>query len=254
MILPVLFVYALTRVFWWATSASFLWNTPMWTEGAVKALLWVPPSILLVMLLRRVSWREAIAELGLTTAGWPGVRLSVAATLPMVAIASTSFGFRFHVDSMLSVVILGPFAEEVLYRGFLFQQLWRRARWPVWAAAMGSALVFAIAHHKDLDEVLALSLLRNDLTTPLLVIGPPILASVAGGCLFAWLTWRWQSLWPAIALHSAINFWWDIAGGGADPIIAAASQGLALTLVVALTLRQTSGRGVSSLPASPPAR
>mgnify|MGYP000260868601 CR=1 FL=1 len=254
MILPVLFVYALTRVFWWATSASFLWNTPMWTEGAVKALLWVPPSILLVMLLRRVSWREAIAELGLTTAGWPGVRLSVAATLPMVAIASTSLGFRVHVDSMLSVVILGPFAEEVLYRGFLFQQLWRRARWPVWAAALGSALVFAIAHHKDLDEVLALSLLRNDLTTPLLVIGPPILAGVAGGCLFAWLTWRWQSLWPAIALHSAINFWWDIAGGGADPIIAAASQGLALTLVVALTLRQTSGRGVSSLPASPPAR
>ena len=253
MILPVLFVYALTRLFWWATSAAFLWETPMWTEGAIKTLLWVPPSLLLAMFLRRVSWRHALAELGLTTLAWPGVRLAFAATLPMVAIASTSLGFRFSVDTMLSVVILGPFAEEVLYRGFLFQQLWRRARWPMWAAALGSALVFAIAHHKDLDEVLALSLLRNDLATPLLVIGPPILATIAGGCLFAWLTWRWQSLWPAIALHSAVNFWWDIAGGGADPIIAAASQGLALTLVVALTLRQTSGRDVASPPASPPA-
>jgi len=253
-ILPVLFVYALTRVFWWATSASFLWNTPLWTEGAVKTVLWVPPSLLLVMLLRRVSWRDALAELGLTTAAWPGVRLAVAATVPMVAIATTSLGFRFHLDSQLSVVFLGPFAEEVLYRGFLFQQLWRRARWPMWAAALGSALVFAIAHHKDLDEVLALGVLRNDLATTLSVIGPPILATIAGGCLFAWLTWRWQSLWPAIALHAAINFWWDISSGGADPVIAAASQGLALTLVVALTVRQTSDRGVSSRPASPPAR
>lgn len=251
MILPVLFVYALTRVFWWATSAPWFWSTPMWTEGAIKAALWVPPSILLVMLLRRASWREALTELGLTTAAWPGIRLALAATLPMVAIASTSLGFRFYVESILSVVILGPFAEEVLYRGLLFQQLWRRARWPVWAAALGSALVFALAHHKDLDEVLALSVIRNDLT-PVITLAPTILATVAGGCLFAWLTWRWQSLWPAIALHAAINFWWDIAGGGADPVIAAASQGVALTLVVALTLRQTSGRGVASPPASPP--
>jgi membrane protease YdiL (CAAX protease family) len=253
-ILPVLFVYALTRLFWWITSAPWLLNTPGWTEGAIKTALWVPPSIVLVMVLRRVSWREALAELGLTTLAWPGVRLAIAATVPMVAIATTSFGFRFHLDSQLSVVLLGPFAEEVLYRGFLFQQLWRRARWPMWAAALGSALVFAIAHHKDLDELLALGVLKNDLTTPLLVIGPPILATIAGGCLFAWLTWRWQSLWPAIALHAAINFWWDIASGGTDPVIAAASQGIALTLVVALTLRQTSGRGVSSRPASPPAR
>jgi membrane protease YdiL (CAAX protease family) len=185
-------------------------------------------------------------------AAWPGVRLALAATLPMVAIASSSLGFRVNIESLISVAILGPFAEEVLYRGFLFQQLWKRARWPVWAAALGSALVFALAHHKDLDEVVALGVLREDLATRFLVLGPMILATIAGGCLFAWLTWRWRSLWPAIALHAAINFWWDISAGGADPAISATAQGLALTLVVALTWRQTSDPDVASLPASRP--
>lgn len=254
MIFPVLFVYLVTRTFWWTTSAAWLWKTPLWTEGAVKVALWVLPTVLLVMAVRRTWLRGALGELGLTTPAWPGVRLAVAATIPMVAIASSSFGFRFHVESLLSAVVLGPFAEEVLYRGFLFQQLWRRARWPVWAAALGSALVFALAHHKDLDEVLALGLLRNDLTRQMFILGPPILATIAGGCLLAWLTWRWRSLWPAVALHAAINFWWDIAAGGADPAISATAQGMALTLVVALTLRQTSGPGVSSLPASRPVR
>ena len=254
MILPVLFVYVVTRTFWWLAPASWLWTTPMWTEGAVKVTLWVLPTILVVMALRRTWLPDALTELGLTTPAWPGVRLAVAATLPMVAIASSSFGFRFHSESLLSVAVLGPFAEEVLYRGFLFQQLWKRARWPVWAAALGSALVFALAHHKDLDEALALGVLRNDLTTQLLIIGPPILATIAGGCLFAWLTWRWRSLWPAIALHAAINFWWDIAAGRADPAISAAAQGLALTLVVALTWRQTSDPDAASLPASRPVR
>lgn len=254
MILPVLFVYLVTRTFWWATSAAWLWKAPMWTEGAVKVALWVLPTIVVVMALRRTSLRGAFAELGLSTPAWPGVRMAVAATLPMVAIASSSLGFRFHIESLLSAAVLGPVAEEVLYRGFLFQQLWKRARWPVWAAALGSALVFALAHHKDLDEVLALSVLREDLMTRFLVLGPMILATIAGGCLFAWLTWRWRSLWPAIALHAAINFWWDIAAGGADPAISAAAQGLALTLVVALTWRQTSDPGGASLPASPPLR
>lgn len=239
MILPVLIVYVLTRTFWWAAAAPWLWEAPMWTEGVMKVALWVLPTILVTMALRRTGLRGALGELGLTTPAWPGVRVAVAATLPMAAIASSSSGFTLHFDALLSTAIFGPFAEEVLYRGFLFQQLYRRARWPVWAAALGSALVFALAHHKDLDAVLALGFLRNDLMTQVGTLGPPLLATVAGGGLFAWLSWRWRSLWPAIALHAAINFWWDIAAGGADPAVSTASHAMALTLVIALTWRQT---------------
>lgn len=265
MILPIVFVYAATRAFWWVTTQPWVWSSPPWAEGAVKVVLWVPTSLALILLLRGGTWRDALSELGLTTPAWHGTRMALAATLPMAAIVATASGVHFHPASLLSVAVLGPVAEEVLYRGFLFQQLWHRARWPVWAAALGSALIFALAHHQNLDETLVLGLLRNDLTTTLGTLGPPTLGTVAGGCLFAWITWRWRSLWPAIALHGAINFWWDLAPRGAESVLAASSQGVALALAVVLTWRltsapgvrlpeKTSDRGGSSPPASPPAR
>jgi membrane protease YdiL (CAAX protease family) len=243
-ILPVVVVYAATRTFWWVTTQPWFWSAPIWLDGAVKVGLWVPPSLLMVYLLRGGTWRDALSELGLTRAAWPGTRLALAATLPMAAMLATAPGIRVNMGSLVSAAVLGPLAEEVLYRGFLFQQLWHRARWPVWAAALGSALVFALAHHKDLDETLVLGVLRNDLTTPLAVLLPPTLATVAGGCLFAWITWRWRSLWPAIALHGAINFWWDLAPQGAGSVIAGSTQGVALALMVLLTWRLTSPRGI----------
>lgn len=265
MILPVLFVYAATRAFWWIATQPWMWQWPPSAEGAIKVALWVPASVVLVLVFSGGSWRDALAELGLTTPAWRGTRLALAATLPMAAMAGTAAGWRVHPESLVSVALLGPIAEEVLYRGFLFQQLWRRARWPVWAAALGSALVFALAHHRNLDETLALGLLRNDMGATLAVLGPPTLATIAGGCLFAWITWRWRSLWPAIALHGAINFWWDVAPRGAEGVLAASTQGVALAIAIALTWRLTSARGVTppdrtsdrgapSPPASPPAR
>lgn len=244
MILPILFVYAATRAFWWATGEPWFWNTLLWMD-LLKLVMWVPASILMVTMLRRGTWRDAIADLGLTTPAWHGTRLAIAATLPMAAMVLTSYRVRLNPESLISAAFLGPLAEEVLYRGFLFQQLWHRARWPVWAAALGSALVFALAHHPNLDETLVLGLLRNELGDRLAVIGPPTLVTIAGGCLFAWVTWRWRSLWPAIALHGAINFWWDLAPNSPGSLVAGATQGVALALMVLLTWRLTSARSLS---------
>lgn len=264
MILPVLFVYVATRAFWWATSEPWFWDTLLWMD-IVKVAMWVPASILMVKVLRRGTWRETLGELGLTDPAWHGTRLALAATLPMAAMILSSYRVGFHPESLLGAALLGPFAEEVLYRGFLFQQLWHRARWPVWAAALGSALVFALAHHPNLDETLVLGLLQNDLGDRLAAIGPPTLVTIAGGCLFAWVTWRWRSLWPAIALHGAINFWWDLAPNIPGSLVAGSTQGIALALMVLLTWRLTSqpgtrspdrisNPGVSSPQASPPSR
>ncbi len=265
MILPILFVYAATRAFWWVTTQPWYWDTPIWMDGAIKIALWVPPSLLLVRLLRGGTWHHAVAELGLITPAWRGTRLALIATLPMAAMSLTSHGVRVHPEALLVAALLGPLAEEVLYRGFLFQQLWHRARWPVWAAALGSALVFALAHHRNLDETLVLGLLRNDLATPLATLGPPTLVTIAGGCLFAWITWRWRSLWPAIALHGGVNFWWELAPNSPGSIVAASTQGIALGMMVLLTWRltsppkirtpgQTSGHDAASPQASPPPR
>ncbi len=245
MILPILFVLAATRAFWWATSEPWFWNTLLWMD-IVKVAMWVPASILMVKVLRRGTWRRTLEELGLTHPAWHGTRLALAATVPMAAMVLTSYRVRLDPESLLGAALLGPFAEEVLYRGFLFQQLWHRARWPVWAAALLSALMFALAHHPDPTA-----------------IGPPTLVTIAGGCLFAWVTWRWRSLWPAIALHGAINFWWDLAPNSPGSLVAGSTQGIALALMVLLTWRLTSARSVtpsdrtsdpddSSPPASPP--
>src|SRR5690606_7282850 len=44
----------------------------------------------------------------------------------------------------ISLVLLPPFVEEVLARGFLYTGL--KTKWPVWAAAVVTSLIFAAAH------------------------------------------------------------------------------------------------------------
>lgn len=253
MILPILLVYALTRAFWWITTHPVYLSSPqglagpLWMDGLIKALLWVLPCVIALKLLRRETWHDAWGELGLTRLEWRGTALMLAATLPMVALALTAAFTRLHPGSILSFVVLGPIAEEVLYRGFLFQQLVQRARWPGWAAALGSGVVFALAHHRNLDETLIVGFLEQDLATPITMLGPPLLAALAGGCLFAWITWRWRSLWPAIALHGAINFWWDVSIRP-DATAAGAAQAAALLAAVVITLAGTAHRGLRTRP------
>ncbi len=83
--------------------------------------------------------------------------------------------------SALMVVLVGPFVEELVFRGVVLDAAGRR--WGMWAAIVGSAGLFAAAHGTAWAVV------------PTFVLG------VALG----WLAWTRGSLWPAIALHSLYN-------------------------------------------------
>ena len=79
------------------------------------------------------------------------------------------------------VVLLGPFAEEVFFRGFVFTGLaWK---WGPRNAALVSAALFAASH----------------LSVGLLV------PAFASGLLLAWAYHRTGSLWPAVLAHTMQN-------------------------------------------------
>jgi membrane protease YdiL (CAAX protease family) len=91
--------------------------------------------------------------------------------------------------------VLAPFAEEVLFRGYLFGQLYRRARWGFWLSALIPSALFALGHAYQAG-------------------GPLELAGIfavtgLGGLLGCWLFLRWQcNLWTVFGLHCLMNLWW----------------------------------------------
>lgn len=83
--------------------------------------------------------------------------------------------------AIVVIVLVGPFTEELFYRGFAFSGL--ASRWGFWPAAVGSAGLFAASH-------LEIGLL-----------GPTFIAGMA----FAWVYKRTGSLWPSVLAHSMQN-------------------------------------------------
>lgn len=81
----------------------------------------------------------------------------------------------------LSLVVLAPLAEELLFRGFVYKGM--RRRLPFWAAAILVSLLFAVVHGQVNVgvDVFALSL------------------------VLCWLRETTGSLWPAIILHAFKN-------------------------------------------------
>jgi membrane protease YdiL (CAAX protease family) len=83
--------------------------------------------------------------------------------------------------AMGTVVVLGPFVEEVVFRGMLLPAL-RRMTGP-WIAIVLSALLFAASH------------LTLWTFFPLTVLG----------VVLGWLATTKDSVWPAVALHAGYN-------------------------------------------------
>lgn len=87
--------------------------------------------------------------------------------------------------ALLVSAVAAPICEEVFFRGMIFRYL--RARWPVWAAAPVSAVIFGAAH-------------LSGATSPLIV---PVLAFI--GLILALVYERTGSLTNSILLHALNN-------------------------------------------------
>lgn len=257
-VLPLL-TYFCVVAFWILSAPAGRLFDVVTVEAAVKLLLWGGICLAATMAMRRATFMSALSVLGLNGSGIKGVILSAAATTPMAIAALASLG-RADADLIAGNAVVGPLAEELLFRGFLFGSLVSVAGWRVSAAVATSALVFGLAHIRDADMVLAtftrgghvldygVATSGNDVlwigagsdvwwqflstrVPELLIVAVPL---ACGGAVLAWITWRWGSLWPAIALHGFMNLWWDLARSGGSGLFPVA-QVLTMVLVVVLT-------------------
>ena len=129
------------------------------------------------------------------TLGWAALAFlaSYAATLVYVLAAESvtdaavpspipaSFLEELPLLTLVLVVLVGPAAEEIFFRGFCFAGL--VGRWGFWGAAVASSGLFGLAH---LDPAL---------------MGPAFVS----GFVFAWVYRRTGSLWPVVLAHTARN-------------------------------------------------
>lgn len=97
---------------------------------------------------------------------------------PLTELISSQIFFPL---AFTGIAIVGPFAEEIFYRGFIFGGL--VSRLGPWGAAYVSAGLFAVSH---------------------IDLGLIIPAFIAG-LLFAWIYNRTGSIWPVILAHSIQN-------------------------------------------------
>jgi membrane protease YdiL (CAAX protease family) len=168
-------------------------------SGLAKLVIFGGGSMLAVCLASRVSPRQAVRSLGLDASFGRGLQFGVAATLPMALAASWRPASGLTWDAIAGAVVFGPLAEEILFRGLLFTQLRRSARWPLTPALAVSAAVFGLAHVPVLH--------------PTILLAMQAVAAALAGVLFAWVCERFRSLWPAVALHALMNLWWTAARG-----------------------------------------
>lgn len=106
----------------------------------------------------------------------------------VIANADTTF---LRVALVSAAVVLGPFTEELMYRGVLLKALQVRGR--VFALIV-SSLLFALVHLAGLDT--------SRLLASAAIFLPPLFVL---GLVLAWITQRTGRLGPAIFLHSGWN-------------------------------------------------
>jgi membrane protease YdiL (CAAX protease family) len=205
-------------------------HRPFYVAESIDKIGGAAVCVLAVWLMYRTGLRGISRELGLSAPVLPAIAFALTASSPMlVGFAITrSLSLRIDVLPLLFLTVLSPFVEEIEFRGFGVRQLQRGTGWPFWAAVWPSALLFGYGHveqGQSLPEMAGLLFLTG-----------------AGGVAFAWLVYRWQNLWVAVALHICMNLWWELfsvaktAIGGWFPFML---QNLTILLAIFITLRRT---------------
>lgn len=197
----------------------------------LQATIWLGVAALGIFFVHRLSFKAILQELGLHGSFSRGVVFAALATVPMsLGFAMTS---KLNPEASLSgiflLAIVSPFAEEVLYRGYLFRQLHQRAGLSFVLAAVLTALFFGLGHFSDAAR-------EGGLWNGIGVVA----ITGLGGAIFAWLFVRWEyNLWIPFGMHALMNLWWELfavdttaLGGWLANVVRLLSVAIAILLTV----------------------
>ncbi len=181
-----------------------------------------------VMAAHTAGLRRALAELGLRAGFGRAGAFAFLAALPMLLAFALTSPINANM-TFLSVGVgcfLAPFAEEMLFRGYMFGQLYRRARWGFWLSAVIPSVLFALGHAYQAGGALELA---------------GIFAITGlGSLLGCWLFMRWNgNLWIVFGLHCLMNLWWEVFGVADTALggwIANGARLLTVALAILLTI------------------
>lgn len=200
-------------------------SSPIYIAQSYRTLIGVILVFLLAHALLRESDKGVLETLGLTQSPWPAAGAVIAMVLPLYAVFAVAFSIADMVPlEVLFLAVISPFGEELAFRGFAFAFLRRIAGWGFWPAALAPAVIFAIGHIYQADDMTALIM--------------TLLLTGLGAILFAWLFEKWGGLWVPFGLHALMNFAWELfaVGDGAYAgTLPAAMQVVTVAVAIVVT-------------------
>ena len=178
----------------------------------------------------------SLEALGLNKPLTSAIKVAFIMTLPMMigyGILS-NFEFTITLSSFFLGCLWAAFSEEIVYRAFLFGQLFRFGKWPFLIAGMLNALIFGFGH---------LYQAGGDINTAILIF----LTTAMGGLWFAWLYIEWDNnLWIPVGLHFFMNLWWtlfDVGDNAAGGLSANIFRIATIVISIIWTIRMARKRG-----------
>ncbi|HEX4079630.1 MAG TPA: CPBP family intramembrane glutamic endopeptidase [Rhizomicrobium sp.] len=190
--------------------------------------------VLAVIAMWRAGLRRAFGELAiayLSPLGCLCCLAAIAASCAILLLAGAKWTTQ-RMDSLLIFGVIGPFVEEVLFRGFLFRQMRRWAGVPFWIAAVLASILFGAGHFYA-GHSLANAIVNSTVT-------------FVGGVIFCWMIERWDSIWPGFIIHAGLNLLWSVytlgdnaVGGTIGNIARIATLVIAIVLTWALTRKNS---------------
>lgn len=156
------------------------------------------PLLITIWVLHK-SYKNIPEKLGLSKGLSIGIAFAFLCTLPMLVgyVLKFSLNKELSFNTIIINTISAAFFEEIIYRAFLFGQLYRFTRFGFLPSVFLGSLLFGIAHlyqSTDLNELVGIFSI-----------------TFLGSVLFSWIYAEWKfNLWTAIFLHCLMNLYWLI--------------------------------------------